>query len=69
MYADSYITKSETIGVGGGDHPQCSLCRHVTERAFSASDETHNVKTHKAHDTIYVCVACWSEYKKDEDDA
>lgn len=63
VFAASYQTAEHNWG----KLPWCALCRHTTERTFSATDETHHVITHKPHEEIFICVACWSETKRDEE--
>lgn len=59
----TYRTKEHN----GGRHPQCQVCLHYSERVFSATEETHWIET-KDSEPAFLCVQCWSEHKKEEED-
>jgi hypothetical protein len=62
MFAQFSITKGNTVGVRRGKDPQCEFCQHITERAFSVTEGTHNVELPKSSKGIaFACVSCWSD--------
>lgn len=60
----SYRTKEQNHD----KHPQCDMCVHYTERVFSATEQTHWIELRGTVTAIYLCVRCWSELLREEDE-